>query len=126
MSWDRFCFISSNASVDPDELCAAIRSNAKRFFCPGSWLALDELVFPWHGRHPLKIWIPRNPHPNGFLVYLVCCRMPNGKALVLDIVFDLNPSKLNERRTPTEVLAEVVRQLLSGHNYGPHRIVLHN
>ena len=103
-----------------------IRSNARRFFRPGSWLALDELVFPWHGKQPLKVWIPRKPHPNGFLVYLVCCRMPNGKSLVVDIVFDWNPSKLADRRTPTEVLAETARRLRSELHYADHRRVLHN
>lgn len=52
--------------------------------------------------------------------------MPNGKALVVDIVFDWNPSKLADRRTPTEVLAETARRLRSELHYADHRIVLHN
>jgi hypothetical protein len=91
--------------------------NARTYFSPGSWLALDELVFPWNGRHPLKIFIPRKPHPNGFLVYLVCCKLEEGKPLIMDIVFDWSVSPLVERRTPTEVLRTTAARLRADFDY---------
>jgi hypothetical protein len=143
MHFDRFVFLSSQVDVSPDQLSESIRCvqifshsfisviyplryNARTFFIPGSWLALDELVFPWYGRDPLKIYIPRKPHPNGFLVYLVCCKLNNGKPLVLDIVFDWSASPLVERRTPTEVLRTTVSRLRANFQYQDHRIILHN
>ncbi len=53
---------------------------------------MDELIFPGHGKDKQKIYIPRKPHPNGFVVYLVCVLTPAGKPVVLDLALDWNPS----------------------------------
>jgi hypothetical protein len=56
----------------------------------------------------------------------VCCKLEEGKPLIMDIVFDWSVSPLVERRTPTEVLRTTAARLRADFDYGEHRIVLHN
>ena len=83
-------------------------------------------MLPFKGHHPLRVFIPRKPHPNGFLIYLVCVRLDDGRTIGIEFRFDSDSSGTVDRRTPTEILASVSRTLREDFNLGDTPLVAHN
>lgn len=63
-----------HANLNCDNLLLAhfLSVQAKKAWDVGSFLIEDESVFSYTGKCPVKVYIPRKPHPNGLLAYGQC------------------------------------------------------
>ena len=83
-------------------------------------------MLPFKGHHPLRVFIPRKPHPNGFLIYLVCVRLDDGRTVGIEFRFDSDSSGTVDRCPPTEILASVSRTPREDFNLGGTPLVAYN
>lgn len=68
----RFVALHANISCDNTLLAHTLSQQVRAAWEVGSFLIEDETVFEWTGNSPVKVYIPRKPHPNGLLAYGQC------------------------------------------------------
>lgn len=89
------------------ELAAALSEAASSCFDPGVKFVIDESMYEFTGKSPAKRYIPRKPHPNGFLNYCLC-----GEILVgsnpLPIVLDCESYSVENKVGPHEAMMKLL------------------
>jgi hypothetical protein len=63
---------------------------------PGNILVVDESVYEFNGECPVKVYIPRKPHPNGLLTYGISGYFLVGADLI-PYVLDYEPRTLDNQ-----------------------------
>lgn len=70
---------------------------------PGSILVVDESIYEFNGGCPVKMYIPRKPHPNGLLNYGLSGYFLVGADLV-PYTLDYEPRTLTNQVSAPEML----------------------
>lgn len=96
---------------------------ANTVFQPRSKLVIDESIYEFQGKCPVKRYIPRKPHPNGLLTYAAA-----GYLLVasyaIPIVYDHEPYTLDRAVGPHEAMMRLLRRFCQRHQHiKPHLFV---
>jgi hypothetical protein len=73
----------------------------------GSVCVVDELVAGTNTRSPVRVYIPRKPHPNGHLIYFIATQM-KGYWFILNCCPYLDPAN---RPTPTSAFISLIKAL---------------
>lgn len=98
-------------------LAAALSKITQDLWSVSNFVVIDESVFSYTGKCPVKVYIPRKPHPNGLLSYGMCCWTRVG-AKKLPVLLDSIPycdpkHKLPAQASMMELIRRFVRVLLS-------------
>jgi hypothetical protein len=67
----RFFLINGNIDGNIRELCDIFSENCLKSLRPGDTVVIDESVWEYLGDSPCHAFIPRKPHPNGLLIYVL-------------------------------------------------------
>ncbi len=100
----RFTIITANLCCDWPVFLQILRDAWFKAWIPGEYLAVDEAMWKYHCANvdpsnpnpPPTRYIPRKPHPNGMLCYILAGKTPFGP-FAFDIQEDICEYKLNPR-----------------------------
>lgn len=105
------------------ELAAALSEAANSIFIPGAQLVIDESVYAFEGKCPVKRFIPRKPHPNGLLSYGLAGEMLVGYNK-LPIVYDYEPVTLDNTPSAQVAMMKLLDRFKQKHgDFHPHIVV---
>lgn len=116
---------SAVGSENIDALSAALSKAVNDVWEPTSLLAIDETVFAYEGNSPVRVYIPRKPHPNGLLSYGMCTWVyVAGRKL--PVLLDTLPfSSTATKMSAQESMMELVRRFVQVPSYHPASSSLH-
>lgn len=105
------------------DVATALSDVANSIFVPGAKLVVDESVYAFEGKCPVKRFIPRKPHPNGLLSYGLA-----GEVLVgsdkLPIVYDHEPVTIENNPSAQDSMMRLLHRFKHRHGeFRPHLVV---
>src|SRR4051794_25766445 len=102
--------INGNIDYNISGLAKSLGEAASKVIIPGKFLVVDESLFDFEGKCPVRRYIPRKPHPNGLLSYGLAGYFYVG-AYKLPFVLDMEPYVLDNLVGPHEALINLQERL---------------
>jgi Transposase IS4 len=115
--------LNGHLRCDLVELAHGLGAASSAVFSPGNILVVDESLYEFTGKCPIRRYIPRKPHPNGLLVYCLAGQVNVG-AKRLPYVLDFEPYLLGNQIGPQEAMIRLHDRLRARHpEITPHLVV---
>jgi len=91
-------------------LAHALGEASSTLLSPANPLCVDESLYEFEGKCPVKRYIPRKPHPNGLLVYGIASYIYAGVDAI-PFVLDFEPYTVNNQVTAQDAMIRLLERL---------------
>jgi hypothetical protein len=102
--FNRYRTLHQNMKLEIPKMFKILNSAIKL----GYIVVIDELVAGTNTRSPVRVFIPRKPHPNGHLIYFLATKLENRNWFVFQSLPYLDPKN---RPTPSLALNQLLNDL---------------
>jgi hypothetical protein len=79
LTWNRWRLIHQNLGADISKIFKIFNQKWSKAIKIGSMVVMDELLAGSNVKSPVRVYIPRKPHPNGHLYYFSAVRLKESK-----------------------------------------------